>query len=47
MNTTGTSSNEGIIERTASKLGNATERATGADIDNDGDVGRRDPSNNI
>jgi len=47
LNASGTSSDEGIIERTASKLGNATERATGADIDRDGDVGRRDPSNNI
>jgi len=46
-NTTGTSSDEGFIERAGSKLGNATERATGADLDRDGDVGRRDPSNNI
>lgn len=47
ISASGTSSDEGIIERTASKLGNATERATGADIDRDGDVGRRDPSNNV
>ncbi len=47
LNASGTSSDEGIIERTGSKLGNAAERATGADIDRDGDVGRRDPSNNI
>jgi uncharacterized protein (TIGR02271 family) len=46
-NTTNTSSDEGIIERTASKLGNATERATGADLNRDGDVGKRDPRNNI
>ncbi|MBV9791411.1 MAG: YsnF/AvaK domain-containing protein [Chloroflexi bacterium] len=44
--TTSTSSDEGFIERGASKLGNAAERATGSDLDNDGDVGRRDPRNN-
>lgn len=43
--TTGTT-DEGAIERGASKLGNAAERATGADIDRDGDVGQRDPRNN-
>jgi len=43
--TTG-SSDEGIIERGASGLGNAVERTTGTDLDNDGDVGRRDTRNN-
>ena len=38
---------EGAIERGASKLGNAVERGTGTDIDRDGDVGKRDPRNNI
>jgi uncharacterized protein (TIGR02271 family) len=42
-----TQSNEGIIERGASKLGNSIERGTGADLDRDGDVGQRDPRNNI
>jgi uncharacterized protein (TIGR02271 family) len=41
-----TGSNEGTIERGTSKLGNAAERATGADLDRDGDVGQRDPRNN-
>ncbi|HEY0736434.1 MAG TPA: YsnF/AvaK domain-containing protein [Herpetosiphonaceae bacterium] len=45
--TTGTTSDEGFIERGASRLGNAAERATGSDLDNDGDVGRRDPRNNF
>jgi uncharacterized protein (TIGR02271 family) len=45
--TTGTTSDEGIIERGASNLGNAAERATGNDLDSDGDVGRRDPRNNF
>jgi len=45
-NTTTGSTDEGIIERGASKLGNAAERATGSDLDSDGDVGRRDPRNN-
>lgn len=44
--TTGATSDEGFIERGASKLGNAAERASGSDLDNDGDVGRRDPRNN-
>lgn len=44
-NTTGTT-DEGTIERGASKLGNAAERATSADLDRDGDVGKRDPRNN-
>lgn len=42
-----TTSNEGMIERGASELGNAAERATGSDLDNDSDVGRRDRRNNI
>jgi len=45
--TTGTASNEGTIERGASGLGNTIERGTGADLDRDGDVGQRDPRNNI
>lgn len=45
-NTTTGSTDEGMIERGASKLGNAAERATGADLDSDGDVGQRDPRNN-
>jgi uncharacterized protein (TIGR02271 family) len=44
--TTGTT-DEGAIERNASKLGNAVERGLDADIDNDGDVGQRDRRNNI
>ena len=42
----GTTSNEGVIERNASRLGNAAEGLTGADLDRDGDVGQRDPRNN-
>ena len=42
-----TTADEGAIERGASTLGNAVERGTGADLDRDGDVGRRDPRNNI
>jgi len=38
---------EGMIERGVSKAENAVERGTGADLDRDGDVGRRDPRNNI
>lgn len=38
---------EGIIERNASKAGNALERGVGADLDRDGDVGVRDTRNNI
>ncbi len=38
---------EGAIERGASGLGNAVERGAGVDLDRDGDVGRRDPRNNI
>ena len=47
VDTSSTATDEGTIERGASTLGNATERATGADIDRDGDVGRRDPRNNV
>ena len=47
VHTASTTTDEGAIERGASKAGNAVERATGADIDRDGDVGRRDPRNNI
>jgi uncharacterized protein (TIGR02271 family) len=42
---TGTT-DEGTIERNASRLGNAAERGTGVDLDRDGDVGQRDPRNN-
>jgi len=38
---------EGAIERGLSRAGNAVEGATGLDIDQDGDVGRRDPRNNV
>jgi len=56
MGTTGTrgtttsgssTSGEGMIERGASTLGNAAERAVGADLDRDNDVGQRDPRNNM
>jgi len=43
-NQTGT--NEGSIERGGSNLGNSVERGLGTDLDNDGDVGQRDPRNN-
>ena len=43
----GTGQDEGAIERGLSKAGNAAERATGRDLDRDGDVGRRDPRNNV
>ncbi len=43
----GTGQDEGAIERGLSNAGNAAERATGRDLDRDGDVGRRDPRNNI
>jgi len=46
QSTTGSASDEGVIERGASSLGNAAERAVGSDLDDDGDVGRRDPRNN-
>jgi uncharacterized protein (TIGR02271 family) len=42
-----TGQDEGAIERGLSKAGNAAERATGRDLDRDGDVGRRDPRNNL
>lgn len=45
--TSSTTSEEGAIERGASKMGNAVERAVGADIDRDGDIGRRDQRNNV
>jgi len=38
---------EGAIERGVSKAENAVERGTGLDLDRDGDVGQRDPRNNI
>lgn len=41
------SQNEGIIEGGLSRAGNAIEGATGLDVDRDGDVGQRDPRNNI
>jgi len=43
----GGTQDEGMIERGFSKTGNAAEAATGLDVDRDGDVGRRDPRNNI
>jgi len=42
-----TTQDEGAIERGASRAGNAVERGTGLDLDRDGDVGQRDPRNNI
>lgn len=44
--TAGNSQGEGVIERGLSRAGNAVEGATGLDMDQDGDVGRRDPKNN-
>jgi len=38
---------EGAIERGVSKAENAAERAVGADLNRDGDVGVRDPRNNV
>ena len=43
--TTGTG-DEGAFERGAPRRGTTVERATGADLDQDGDVGRRDLPNN-
>jgi hypothetical protein len=43
---TATRQDEGVVERNLSKAENALERGLGADVDNDGDVGRRDPCNN-
>jgi len=43
----GSMQDEGPIERGASKAENAVERGTGLDLDRDGDVGQRDPRNNI
>jgi len=45
--TTGSTQDEGMIERGLSRAGNAVEGATGLDVDRDGDVGRRDPRNNV
>jgi len=45
--TAGSAENEGVIERGASKAENALERGTGADLNRDGDVGVRDPRNNV
>jgi len=42
-----TNEDEGAIERGVSKAENAVERGTGLDLDRDGDVGVRDPRNNI
>jgi len=42
-----TTQDEGAIERGASKAENAVERGTGLDLDRDGDVGVRDPRNNV
>lgn len=44
--TAGTPSSEGTIENMASRIENATERGIDADLDRDGDVGRRDPRDN-
>lgn len=45
--TTSGTQDEGMIERGLSSAGNAIEGATGLDVDRDGDVGRRDPRNNV
>jgi len=45
--TSSTSGDEGMIERGLSKAENAAERAVGSDLNQDGDVGRRDPRNNF
>jgi len=45
--TTSGAQDEGMIERGLSSAGNAIEGATGLDVDRDGDVGRRDPRNNV
>jgi len=42
-----TTGDEGMIERGLSKAENAAERAVGSDLNQDGDVGRRDPRNNF
>lgn len=44
--TAGTPASEGRIENMASRIENATERGLDADLDRDGDVGRRDPRDN-
>lgn len=46
-NTGRTGGDEGAIERGVSKGENAVERGTGLDLDRDGDVGRRDPRDNV
>ena len=46
VSTSSTATDEGAIEGGAAKAGNAVERAVGADMDRDGDVGQRDPRNN-
>ena len=45
--TVGGTEHEGLIERGFSKAENSVERGTGLDLDRDGDVGQRDPRNNI
>lgn len=47
MSDASSTEDEGTIERGLSQAGNAAERATGLDLDRDGDTGRRDPRNNI
>ena len=44
---TGRDGAEGTLERGASKAENAAERATGSDLNRDGDVGQRDTRNNF
>ena len=39
--------NEGMVEGGASRLENAAERLTHTDLNRDGDVGQRDPRNNV
>ncbi len=45
--TTGSVQDEGAIEGGVSRAGNALERGTGLDLDRDGNVGTRDPRNNV
>jgi uncharacterized protein (TIGR02271 family) len=42
-----TSGGEGLIEGAGSRVENAAERLTGSDLNRDGDVGQRDPRNNV
>jgi hypothetical protein len=44
--TGGQAGGEGMIENSASRLGNAAEQGLGTDLDRDGDVGRQDNRNN-